>query len=67
VAFIVTIWDYLNLFYPPFVPQFGQYPHESVIVHVDVVKYDRVVDLARFLDEFFHHDLLLLILPVLHS
>jgi hypothetical protein len=67
VAFLSIVRGYLDLFDPPFVPQFRQYPHERVIVNIDIVQYDRVVDLARFLDKLFHHGLLLLVLPVLHS
>lgn len=64
---MVIVGGGLELFYPPFVAELGQYPHERVIVDVDIVQYDRVVDLAELLDEFFHRDLLPLILPILHS
>jgi hypothetical protein len=67
VAFTVIVDGCPDLFDPPFVAQVGQYPHEGVIVDVDVVEYDRVVDLARFLDELVHHRLFLLVLPFLHS
>jgi len=56
----------LNLFDSPFVLQVGQYLHERIIIDIDIVKNDRMVDLAKFLDELFNSDLFLLVFPVLH-
>jgi hypothetical protein len=68
VASMAIVCDYPDLFDPTLVAQVGQYPHERVIVDIDVVQYDRVVNLAAgFLDELFYHDLFLLVLSVLHS
>lgn len=52
---------------PSFVVELGQYPHKRFVVDVDTVEDDRMVDLARFLDELFYHGLFLLVLSVLHS
>ncbi len=64
---MAIIGDCLDLFDPPFATQVGKYYHESVIVDIDVVQYDRMVDLSRFLDELFNDGLFLLVLPVLHT
>jgi hypothetical protein len=52
---------------PSFVVELGQYPHERLVVDVDTVEDCSMVDLARFLDEFFYHGLFFLVLSVLHS
>jgi hypothetical protein len=57
----------LDLFDPTFVAQIRQYSHQGVIVDVNVVQYDRMVDVAGFLDELFHQSLFPLVLSVLHS
>lgn len=57
----------LNLIDPPFVAELEQYSHERIVVDVDTVEDDRMVDLARFLDELFYHRLFLLVFSVLHS
>lgn len=55
-----------NLFDLTFVSQIGQYPHERVIIDIDIVKDDRMVYLAGLFDEFVHDSLLFLVLSVLH-
>lgn len=67
VAFMGVTYTCPDLTDPAFVSQFGQHPHERVVVDVNVVEDDRVVDLAGFPDELFDHDLFLLVLSVLHS
>lgn len=66
VSLKAIICTCLNLFDPPFVLQVGQYLHERIIIDIDIVKDDRMVDLAKFLDELFNSDLFLLVFPVLH-
>jgi len=58
---------FLDLIDPAFVAELRQYPHERIVVDVDTVEYDRMVDLARFLDKLFYHGLFLLVFSVLHS
>jgi hypothetical protein len=64
----LAVCSYQDLFDPTFVAEIGKYLHESVIVDVNIVENYRVVDLAAgFLDEFFHHDFLFLVLSILHT
>jgi hypothetical protein len=60
----VALLQLNKLFDPTFVSQVRQYPHKSIIVNIDVVQYDRMVNLAEFLDEFLYYMLFSLIFSV---
>jgi hypothetical protein len=52
------------LFDPSFVSQIREYSHESIIVNIYVIQNDRMVNLAKFLDEFLYGMLFSLIFSV---
>jgi hypothetical protein len=55
------------LFDTSFVSQIREYFHKCIIVNVNIVQYNRMVDLAKFLDEFLYGMLFSLISSVLHN
>ena len=61
-----TVWDSspTNLFNASFLSQIREYSHQSIIVNINIVQYYRMVDFAKFLDEFLHSMFFSLIFPV---
>jgi hypothetical protein len=64
VTVIALLQLHKFLFYPSFISQIREYSHESIIVDIDVIQNDRMVNLAKFLDEFLYGMLFSLIFSV---
>jgi hypothetical protein len=67
IAIIMCSCSSLNLCDPPFFSQIRQYPHKSIIVNIDVIQYDRMVNLVEFLDEFLYGMLFSLVFSIQHN
>ena len=64
VTVIALLHLHKFLFDPSFISQIREYSHESIIVDIDVIQNDRMVNLAKFLDEFLYGMLFSLIFSV---
>jgi hypothetical protein len=64
VTVIALLQLHKFLFYPSFISQIRENSHESIIVDIDVIQNDRMVNLAKFLDEFLYRMLFSLIFSV---
>lgn len=67
VIMVITFCNCVNLFDSPFISQIREYPHESFIININIVQNERMVNPAKFLDEFLHRGLFSLIFPVYHN
>ena len=67
VTVIALLHLHKFLFDPSFISQIREYSHESIIVDIDVIQNDRMVNLAKFLDEFLYGMLFSLIFSVQHN
>jgi hypothetical protein len=64
---VISLCNYANLFDSPFISQIREYSHESIIIDINIVQNERMVNLAKFLDEFLYCVFFSLIFPVYHD
>ena len=57
----------IDLIDPSFAAKVRQYSHKSIVIDVYTIQDHRMINLARFLDEFFDSNHFLLIFSVLHQ
>ena len=67
VLIVIPFCNYANLFDSPLISQIREYSHESIIIDINIVQNERMVNLAKFLDEFLYCVLFSLIFPVYHN